>query len=410
VEVTLGDQNDRVVAQPDAVTARIDALDGLRGFLAVIVLLHHALVILYPASDGGTRLWIDHFLPADYAVRIFFVHSGFVLALKYFRSRDVRWPTAMLVRRPFRLGLPVGAAALFAWLVVRAAPPQPFRVAAVTGQPSARFHANSFGGAIQDALYRAMTLGRASVPGSWWSMPVELYCSLTLLIALIMWNGLSASTRKVALAVYSSALVAFVLIAREAPPIEFEGLEGALRLNLVLSLAFVLGAALASIWARDPGRLDAAARRRVPIALAFGAAGALVGGFPSSLKPLVLQNEAALQVLFVVGAAVIVAIVLAWPGLRGMLQRPFFGWLGRISFFVYLIHESLQHTLMTRSFTWAYDRGVGYAVAAVGSLACHLAVVAVAATTLAATIDRVAINAGKSQVYERLGLRARPAD
>jgi peptidoglycan/LPS O-acetylase OafA/YrhL len=93
----------RAVAKAPGVDApisgyRVDALDGLRGCLALVVALTHGTDLLYPAiaGHGVSHFGVDRliqrsplalFLSADFAVRIFFVHSGFVLALKYFRTR-----------------------------------------------------------------------------------------------------------------------------------------------------------------------------------------------------------------------------------------------------------------------------------------------------------------------------------
>ena len=98
---------------------RLAALDGLRGIAAVIVFLHHALMVFYPLLMGNNHreaqhghrallAWFQH-LPlgwifnGPFAVSFFFVLSGFVLTLQVSQSAtDVNFPR-LLVRRFLRL-------------------------------------------------------------------------------------------------------------------------------------------------------------------------------------------------------------------------------------------------------------------------------------------------------------------
>jgi peptidoglycan/LPS O-acetylase OafA/YrhL len=415
----------RAVAKAPGVDApisgyRVDALDGLRGCLALVVALSHGTDLLYPAiaGHGLSHFGVDRliqrsplalFLSADFAVRIFFVHSGFVLALKYFRTRRPGWPGVMLIRRPWRLGLPVFASTIVAWCCTRAWPLQSVAVKHATGLAKnvPPDHPVSFGSAFFAGLYRTMWLGHPNLPGAWWTMPVELYCSLALLIWLVIWNWVPVPLRRIAVAGYAILIAAMVLADKTTPRLSYDSMDNAIRLVVLLSPTFLFGAFLAWLWARDPEAFRTfVIRNRGPaIVIAIGAL--IVGVFPKTLNPFVFGYKSLLELGFLVAAAVVLAAVLAWPVLQGFFEHPVCAWLGRISFSLYLLHLAVQETFMSHLFTGLLDLGAPYNVAAVGSLVAGLALTMALAHVFALTVDRVALNAGKRALYRVFGLVSR---
>jgi peptidoglycan/LPS O-acetylase OafA/YrhL len=116
---------------------RIDALEGMRGLAAFSVLIHHFVLLIYPSfyflgedlmatstwiqclAKTPFGIWIDGHLP----VRLFFVHSGFVLTYSFFYKRDeqpfdYQKLASAIFRRYFRLTLPVLFCVLFAYLIM----------------------------------------------------------------------------------------------------------------------------------------------------------------------------------------------------------------------------------------------------------------------------------------------------
>jgi peptidoglycan/LPS O-acetylase OafA/YrhL len=102
---------------------KIAFLEGLRGFAALCVVLHHFILAFYPALYSGNPAE-SHFASTttertvansplailysgNFAVCIFFVLSGFVLTHKFFLTGDVKIPLTMAVKRYPRLMLPV---------------------------------------------------------------------------------------------------------------------------------------------------------------------------------------------------------------------------------------------------------------------------------------------------------------
>jgi peptidoglycan/LPS O-acetylase OafA/YrhL len=102
---------------------RIRGLDGLRGIAALVVLVHHTLLLTQlfvrpyvdpsPGTFGDVYWWLTytplHLLwDGSTAVFVFFVLSGFVLALPY-RTRQFHW-LSYYPARLIRLYLPVWVA------------------------------------------------------------------------------------------------------------------------------------------------------------------------------------------------------------------------------------------------------------------------------------------------------------
>ena len=102
----------------EAQGGHLSSLDGVRGIAAAIVVGFHTLPFVAIPPDVRNA-WLATPLgllvngPA--AVHIFFVLSGYVLALSAGRDRGVRAVTAFWTRRVLRIHPPYVAALLFAW-------------------------------------------------------------------------------------------------------------------------------------------------------------------------------------------------------------------------------------------------------------------------------------------------------
>jgi len=96
---------------------RLSQLDGLRGCAAAMVFLSHAACTL----SGAAYAWAFHsplrlFLDGEAAVDLFFVLSGFVLALPFLRGEDQGW-AGFVARRALRLYPTHWVAFALAWIV-----------------------------------------------------------------------------------------------------------------------------------------------------------------------------------------------------------------------------------------------------------------------------------------------------
>jgi peptidoglycan/LPS O-acetylase OafA/YrhL len=89
---------------------RFRFLDGLRGWAAVVVLLHHLFVDGLPANSlmADRALWAKvFFLNGTLAVSVFFVISGFSLSIRYLETGDGRALGRIAAGRYLRLALPI---------------------------------------------------------------------------------------------------------------------------------------------------------------------------------------------------------------------------------------------------------------------------------------------------------------
>jgi hypothetical protein len=105
---------------------RLVYLESIRGIAALAVVFNYVIVAFVPAIYATQRtlpILIRILLasPASllingaFAVRIFFILSGFVLSLSYFRKKQARVLTAAVSRRYLRLMLPALGSVIFGW-------------------------------------------------------------------------------------------------------------------------------------------------------------------------------------------------------------------------------------------------------------------------------------------------------
>jgi peptidoglycan/LPS O-acetylase OafA/YrhL len=99
-------------------TSKLLALDSARGVAALVVVFHHAACAFAPLLVHDRYApWLRILVQGAFPVRFFFVLSGFVLSLSYFRSGRVAVLRSAAVRRFFRLAVPVAAAVALAYVL-----------------------------------------------------------------------------------------------------------------------------------------------------------------------------------------------------------------------------------------------------------------------------------------------------
>jgi peptidoglycan/LPS O-acetylase OafA/YrhL len=327
---------------PTGAPQRIHGLDGLRGIAALVVLVHHTLLLTeqfirpyrdpQPDTIGDIYWWLTYtplhiFWDGSTAVFVFFVLSGFVLALPT-RTRSMHW-LSYYPARLIRLYLPVWVAVGIAFIWSLSIPQLSDGSSWLAGHqdPTAT-------GVARDLL---LVVGQ---PGSTisvlWSLRWEVVFSVLLPIFLIF----AAKFRRF-IGLKIVAVVGLILVGSYIGPSDR---PHALQVVFQLPI-FALGCLMAIEWDRMLALRDrfVAQFRHFYVALATIALLFLWSYwllFALSL-PESLENAAspATRALQVCGAAMLVFAVASKPRAGVVLSTRPVMWLGSRSFSLYLVHE-----------------------------------------------------------------------
>jgi peptidoglycan/LPS O-acetylase OafA/YrhL len=299
---------------------RVVALDGLRGIAASMVVITHAISAL--AKPLSAILALHHSPVALLSnggggVHIFFVLSGFCLAGSAGRALNLLGLVRFYLRRVLRIHPPYVVGLLISWLLSgwiydRSAPVDALSQAMIDLR---RIHISPR--ALQHAL---MFPGRAFVQlPVGWTLQVEAVFSI-LLPALML-----IATRAHWLLLVAISLP--MLEIKEETSLDY------LRFGLDFSFGIAIFCerdSLSRLFASIPGAVRGLL---------------LVTGILLLTSPVYymidMDSPVRALVLYCCGAAIIVMCVVHMPGVRRFLSRPALGWIGRMSFSVYLIHAPI---------------------------------------------------------------------
>jgi peptidoglycan/LPS O-acetylase OafA/YrhL len=301
---------------------RLRFLDGLRGWAAVVVLLHHVLVDGLPANDvmADRALWAKvFFLNGTLAVCVFFVISGFSLSIRYLETGDGSALGRVAAGRYLRLAIPIFAICVIthALLLLAVIPPAAQRPppldAFLTFAPSLR-QLLSFSLA---KVFVAYTNAETYDPPLW-TMSYEFYGSF-MTFAIAAWVR-PQRRRAIALAALFVALAV---------------------LQTYFAL-FVGGVLLAELYRSSAPAIE---RSRAGVALC------VIGLL------LLLLPSAWFGAVYVAGGTCLTAGVIFCRPLRGFFENRLSAFLGRISFPLYLTQAAVIYALAPRGLALAADLG-----------------------------------------------------
>ena len=309
---------------------RLVSLDGLRGLAAVVVLVHHAALIIpslagvyFPGPLATGLAGILAYTPLHLAwaggeaVFLFFVLSGLVLALPATRG-ELNW-ARYYPSRLIRLYLPVIAAIMFTALTIIAV--------SRDGQSASQWlemHPKSYSvsGIVADATLLDGTSGTMT---PLWSLKWEIWFSVLL---------------PVYVAVASKVSPALVL----AGSLLLLAFGSTVQSGVLMYLPmFAIGVALAHAWPRISRWAAAVNGSRIGW-MAWG--GMLIASVTLALStwmfnPLLVGMGAVTLPLILVGVVGIVLLAAFSPLAQWMLSWRPFAWLGTLSFSLYLTHEPI---------------------------------------------------------------------
>lgn len=173
---------------------KVKYLGGLRGIAALIVVFHHFLGAFFHSTKTGIlefahssfeiimygtplNLLSNGFL----AVQIFFVLSGYVLSYKFFKSKNNEIVISGMIRRYFRLVIPVLFAVFIAYLFMKLSffyNTQIFQQTKSFLWLSKLWNFNpSFIGMLKEGLFTSFFTGKAIYLDVLWTMKYEFFGS-----------------------------------------------------------------------------------------------------------------------------------------------------------------------------------------------------------------------------------------
>jgi peptidoglycan/LPS O-acetylase OafA/YrhL len=350
----------------DGSATRIIPLECLRGVAALVVVMAHTLSGLAPDSTAYPRPGSLVFaaLNGSAAVAFFFVLSGFVLPLSYFRGGQMRTIVVALVRRWPRLaGLTTGACVI-SWLLFATGAYHYQTAGMLSGSQWLQTMGNAlfpvdFAPAVTDAVRQgsvsAFFAGDTYYDPVLWTMRFEMAGSVvSLLLATLLLNAPRAPGLIVA------GLVAAGLYALDSRMV-----------------GFVVGTYFGH-WLQGRAPSLALWQAALMIMLSLVLLGVPWNGAVGVYAPLatVLPSNDVVPLLWDAGACLLIGAVLGCRDVGALLSTPLAVLLGRISFPVYLVHFPILCSLGS----WIY-------VCAAGEWGDRLAIVAGVVATLAATLS-----------------------
>ena len=299
---------------PTREARRVSTLDGLRGFLALAVVFHHAAITQEYLRDGLWRLPPSRFFAmlGGVGVAVFFMITGFLFWQKMLTECGrLRW-TSLYIGRVFRIG-PLYLVAVGAMILV---------VLTASGW---RLHGTAFGLVKTCAWWLSLgILGPAGeidhyaatehvLAGVTWTLQYEwwFYASLLPLALLARYRALALAFPPCAFAVLAIYTIAFHAEADPARPIACAAL-------------FLAGMSTACLRAVSSGP-------SAPDVLVSGMVALLIGAtFLAFSSPYAIGAIALLAAAF--------ALIASGSSVFGLLTTPSAKRLGDMSYGIYLLH------------------------------------------------------------------------
>lgn len=298
---------------------RMQELDALRGIAALIVLLHHAWLLLprSPQDMLGPVDWLLEETPLRVlalgrpAVIFFFLLSGYVLVHGLMR-RPIPWP-AYAVQRVVRLAPPVILSVLISWALWRMTWSGPLPSEAPDFASATWAEAPTGDAVLRQALLFNTNPDNGLNPALW-SLVHEWRIGLLLPLALLF--------RSTPPALAGVGLIAFVVAVLSGVQADQAFLGPDLTAGLLRTLYFVL-----------PFAVGAALALAGPVRVLPPAARVAIG-----LAVLVAMRFSDYDLVSIAGSALLIVLALQRGEVTLWLQHKASLWLGRVSFSLYLIH------------------------------------------------------------------------
>lgn len=364
---------------------RITWFDGLKGLSCLLIFLQHFLLLFYPASYFGDNA-VSHFRNIDIAlsqsplsvmvngnflVALFCTISGTVVSLQVMTLSDKAKLSDIVIKRYFRLMLPLLPVALLVYVMLRLGCFTHMDAANLTQSPWAVLmypEPLSLGDTLKSALIETWFFGDATLSNAFWMLSKLFYGTyMSAMLSVISWK-------------YRRSWIVYLVLAL------FFFNRGDLL------LAFVLGTLLAGLVS-----MGATCRKNAFVGSVTLAIGILLGGYPSGVEPtnfyMILKNVNAWD-LHAVGAFLTLFGIWNCEKMQLFLSGRIAQWLGSISYGVYLLHIPLLFSLTTSIFLF-FETHLNYTYAVLISLLISLPVLICVAWMYNLVVERFCISLQK---------------
>ncbi|MEK3985231.1 acyltransferase [Paenibacillus sp. FSL K6-3166] len=315
---------------------KLKYLDGFRGLAALIVVLSHFIVAFYPALYNGdinqvhtgnaveiviAKNPINLLYNGNFAVCIFFILSGYVLSYKYFMTKNSEYLVSGAVKRYFRLLAPVIASVSIVFLLMKLS-------LFYNKEASSLSLSNWWLGIFWNFDTSYIDVAKNIFFGVFfkyddkyntvlWTMTYELFGSFLVFGFLALFGR-----------VKNRFLFYMIII---------------ILLFNTYYLGFILGMLLSDL--KNNGYFDNRIFKQFSLKIFFIGIGVLFGSYPtgttvdnSVYRFFEATNFTTIVIYHIIGAFFIMVVLLNSTKLQYILSKPFFEFLGKISFSMYLLH------------------------------------------------------------------------
>lgn len=324
---------------PSPSTLRVTSLDAIRGCACLAVAACHvssAAPLATIEAVMGT-FWVPlvrFFTNGDAAVIIFFLLSGYVLAMPFFREEQPGYGR-FLFKRICRLYIPFAIAITLAWHCFRI-----IDASIIIPDAGPWLTEHEVGLRHFSLIGHFLVLGRTedmNLDTPIWTLVHEMRISILFPLLLI----LSRDTRKTILAALAFLLTSIGLL-NFCGATDPWGPVNNFGVSLLWTLRMIPYFLVGILLCKHADAIRARIRKIPPVAR-WGILIAALLGFIAPHDYLGLFSA----VSYTLYAAIVIMLPFEMPGLIKILDTFVFQWLGRISYSIYLIHVPLLMVLFT---------------------------------------------------------------
>jgi len=304
---------------------RINEVDGIRGWAALVVLLFHTFgeMLKFAVPDVNDS-WFAPLLAGDIAVAIFFVLSGDALSSGYFAGGGVKVIDRLLVRRYLRLTIPIFMSCLLSYLIMLGGLDFHLKASVILQRQDwlGQFllFNESIIGFLRYSLIGVYTshTRELSYNPFLWTMSIEIVGSMLVFLLCYLWQRLK-----------NPQWVTFVLV---------------VWLTAIGSFFSLFFAGMLLGYFRQLGSFETLLCKRSHQYLALVVVVGLIG---ISIATADMHKAAALMPLMLLVAMVLVFCFYTQKHLKSFFCNKFSRFLGEISFPLYLVHFQVLISLMS---------------------------------------------------------------